>query len=306
MAASGRFISMIRADISPKPYGAQSMIAPLRKVMVRRPDSSFVVGDPSRWHYSGQPELAVAQEEHDALVSLLRSYGADVVYHDACLPDMADSIYVFDPAIITDEGAVVLRMGKELRRGEEDAMERKLLTLGVPILGRLHGAARAEGGDLLWLDEHTLIAGVSFRTNLEGVKQLNQILRPLDVEVISVDLPYWRGPEVCLHLLSLISLVTDNLAVIHSTLLPVRCCTELQRRGFSWVEVPEEEFLTMGPNILALEPGRCLVLEGNPITKERLEQAGCRVLTYKGDEISHRAEGGPTCLTRPIWRQSCN
>jgi len=78
----------------------------------------------------------------------------------------------------------------------------------------------------------------------------------------------------------------------------------LLERGFRLVEVPEEEFATMGPNVLALAPGRCLMLEGNPVTRRRLEQAGCEVLTYRGREISLKAEGGPTCLTRPVWR-SC-
>jgi N-dimethylarginine dimethylaminohydrolase len=282
------------------------MFAPLRKVMVRRPDSSFAVSDPSIWHYRERPDLALAQEEHDELVHLLRTYGAEIVYHNATLPGMADSIYVFDPAIVTDEGAVILKMGKRLRQGEEDAMEQELLTAGIPVLGRLSGDARAEGGDLLWLDRSTLATGVGFRTNLEGVKQLEQILSPLEIDVLAVGLPYWQGPEACLHLLSLVSLVAEDLAVVYSALLPVRFCEELQTRGFAWVDVPDEEFPTMGPNVLALEPRKCLMLEGNPVTKSRLEKAGCEVLTYKGSEISLKAEGGPTCLTRPIWRGGCN
>ena len=287
-------------------HGAQSMFAPLLKVMVRKPDSSFAVSDPATWHYSGRPDLALALEEHDGLVELLRTHGAEVVYHDADLPEMADSIYVFDPAIVTDDGAVILKMGKSLRRGEEVAMEQQLLAAGVPVLARLSGDARAEGGDLLWLDRSTLAVGVGFRTNQQGAEQLKQILDPLGIELLTVDLPYWHGPEACLHLLSLVSLVAEDLAVIYSTLLPVRLYETLQERGFACLEVPNEEFPTMGPNVLALGPRKCLMLEGNPVTKKRLERAGCEVLTYSGSEISLKAEGGPTCLTRPIWRGDCN
>ena len=282
------------------------MVAPLHRVMVRRPDNSFAVDDPAIWHYTDRPDLAAAQGEHDSLVEILRSFGAEIVYHDEPLPGMADSIYVFDPAIITNAGAVILRMGKRLRRGEEDAMERQLQAAGVPILGKLSGEAIAEGGDLLWLDSRTLAVGVGFRTNLDGARQLGQLLAPLDIEILTVDLPFWQGPDACLHLLSLISLVDDDLAVIYPALLPVRFWRELEQRGFGLVEVPDAEFATMGPNVLALEPRKCLMLEGNPVTMKRLERAGCDILTYQGAEISMKAEGGPTCLTRPLWRKSCD
>jgi N-dimethylarginine dimethylaminohydrolase len=185
-------------------------------------------------------------------------------------------------------------------------MEQALLNAGIPVVGRLTGQARAEGGDFLWLNESKLAAGVGFRTNSEGVAQLEQILRPLGIELMAVDLPYWHGPDACLHLLSIVSLVAEHLAVVYSPLLPVRLCRELETMGMELVEVPDEEFETMGTNVLALEPMRCLILEGNPITQERLEQAGCEVHTYKGTEISLKAAGGPTCLTRPILRESRN
>lgn len=283
-------------------FGAQSMVAPLRKVMVRRPDESFAVEDPEEWHYTARPDLQTAMEEHDALVEVLRSSGSEVVFHSEPLPGLADSIYVFDPAIVTDAGAVILRMGKSLRSGEEPAIERQLLSAGVPILGRLSGTALAEGGDLLWLDDRTLAVGIGFRTNREGAKQLEQILAPLGISVLTVDLPFWKGQEACLHLLSLISLIDSDLAVVYLPYLAVRFWRELQRRGFCMVQVPDEEFLSMGPNVLALEPRKCLMLEGNSVTQSRLEELGCDVKTYKGQEISLKAEGGPTCLTRPIWR----
>ncbi len=287
---------------SKEKYGGHTMVGPLRRVLVRRPDESFAVDDPERWHYTSQPDLAAAQNEHDALVETLRQAGAEVLFHEAPQPDRADAIYVFDPVWITDGGAVVLSMGKALRRGEEDVLAQRLEVLGVPVLFRLEGAARAEGGDLMWLDERTLVAGRGFRTNAAGIEQLRSGLASLGVEVVAVDLPYFTGPEACLHLLSLISMLDRDLAVIYPPLAPVPFWELLQAHGVQLVEVPEEEFATMGPNVLALAPRRCLMLEGNPVTQQRLEAAGCEVKTYRGREISWKAEGGPTCLTRPVLR----
>ncbi|MGB0389409.1 MAG: dimethylarginine dimethylaminohydrolase family protein [Ardenticatenaceae bacterium] len=284
-----------------KSYGSQSMVEPLQTVLVKRPDAAFAVDDPEKWHYTGHPDLLVAQEEHDALVNMLHEAGVEVAYHDLYLPDHADAIYVHDPVIVSDQGAIILSMGKELRRGEEAAIATCLDSLGVPIHYTLHGEARAEGGDLLWVDEKTLAVGQGFRTNAEGLRQLREALGE-EIELIPVDLPYYQGAEACLHLMSFISILDHDLAVVYLPLMPVPFWQYLNARGFRMVEVPEEEFLSMGPNVFALAPSKCIMLEGNPITKQRLEAAGCHVLTYKGNEISLKAEGGATCLTRPILR----
>ncbi|MFN2240748.1 MAG: dimethylarginine dimethylaminohydrolase family protein [Anaerolineae bacterium] len=283
-------------------FGSQSMIAPLRKVLVKRPGGAFAGADPAAWHYTAQPVLEAARREHHAFVQILLKADIEVFYHHESQPERADAIYVYDPAIVTDRGAIVLRMGKDLRRGEEGPMALRLQELGVPVLARLDGEAMAEGGDLLWVDEHTLAAGLGFRTNAEGVRQLSEALAGAGVTVLPVELPYYGGPEACLHLMSLISIVDEKLAVVYRPLLSVPFWQELLARGFRFVEVPLKEFEMMGPNVLALAPGRCLMLEGNPVTRRRLEAAGCQVQTYRGNEISLKAEGGPTCLTRPILR----
>jgi len=284
-------------------FGGQSMIAPLETVLVRRPDEAFGAADPARWHYSDQPYLPLAQQEHDAFVNTLLGNGVEVVYHDAPLPDHADAIFVHDPAFITDRGAIILRMGKELRVGEEAALEATLRRLGVPIHYRLSAPATAEGGDLLWLDERTLCVGQGFRTNAAGLAQLGEALAGSGVELVPVQLPYFEGPEACLHLLSLISLVDDDLAVVYRPLLPVPFYQLLLERGFQLIDVSDEEFATMGTNVLALGPRHCLLLDHNHETRAALEAAGCRVVTYRGDEMSLKAEGGATCLTRAILRR---
>lgn len=284
-------------------YGCQSMVAPLRKVLVRRPDEAFGNAEPVKWHYTGHPDLHLALKEHHALMEILRSNRTDVIDHNEPQPDASDAFFVHDPAIVTDAGAVILKMGKELRRGEEDAMASKLETEGVPIHRKLTGDARAEGGDLLWVDHDTLAVGVGFRTNPAGVDQLKEAMGDLGVEIVPVELPDPGDPESCLHLMSLVSIVDDDLAVIHRPLLPDLFHRYLQDRGFRFVDVPDEEFATAGPNVLALAPSACVMLEGNPVTKRRLEEAGCEVTTFRGNEICLKAEGGPTCLTRPILRE---
>ncbi len=283
-----------------KHYGGQSMVAPLQTVIVRRPDEAFGRADPARWHYAAPIDLAAAQAEHDAFTRLLLEAGVEVAYHTVPLREHADALYVHDPVLITDRGAVVLRMGKELRRGEEAALVDTLGGMGVPVHYRLQGAALAESGDLLWLDARTLAAGQGFRTNVEGLRQLAEALP--GVELIPVPLPYYGGPDACLHLMSLISLVAEDLAVAYLPLLPVPFLEVLEQRGIGVVPVPEAEFATMGPNVLALAPRDCVMLEGNPATQSRLEAAGCTVRTYRGSEISLKAEGGPTCLTRAVRR----
>lgn len=284
-----------------KTYGSQSMIAPLQTVLVKRPSTAFGNADPEKWHYTERPYLPEAQNEHDAFVNLLHAAGIEVVYHDVDLPDHADAIFTHDASIVTNDGAIILQMGKQLRQGEEAAHTAVYQKLGIPIHYQLHGDARAEGGDLLWLDEKTLAVGQGFRTNAAGLAQLREAV-PADVELIPVQLPYYEGEAACLHLMSFISVVDVAVAVVYLPLMPVPFYQLLKVRGFRLVEVPDEEFLTMGPNVLALSPGNCVMLEHNPITKRRLEAAGCRVQTYRGDEISLKAEGGATCLTRPILR----
>lgn len=284
-----------------KTFGGQTMWGQLRRVVVRRPDATFGAADPTVWHYTDRPDLDAALREHDALVSIVGSRGAEIIYHDEPLPNHADAIFTHDPVLVTDAGVILLRMGKALRRGEEEAIGAALERAGVPILARLDGNALAEGGDLLWIDERTLAVGIGFRTNREGARQIQAALGA-SVEVEPVELPYFTGPEACLHLMSLISMVDADLAVGYPALIPVPFIQLLEDRGIRLIDVPEQEFATMATNVLALAPRECLMLEGNPVTRARLEAAGCRVAAYRGAELSLKAEGGATCLTRPVLR----
>lgn len=284
-------------------YGAQSMVGKLRRVVVRRPDEAMANADPTTWHYAGPVDIDKARATHEALVEALTDWGVEVIYHDAPLPGHSDSVFVFDPILVTDRGSLVLRMGKSLRRGEEEPLARCLEEHGVPVLARLEGSATAEGGDTMWLDHDTLAVGRGFRTNVEAVRQMRVALEPLGVTVRDYDLPYFTGPEACLHLLSLISPVAEDLAVAYPPLMPTAFWRDVTGAGIRLLEVPYDEFLkTQATNVLAIEPGRVVMLDENPVTQRLLLDAGCEVRTFPGADLSFRTEGGPTCLTRPVLR----
>jgi len=290
-----------------KTYGAQSMTGRMTRVVLKRPAEAFVSPEKveREWRRLGflaPPDLEKASQEFSQLEEILRQEGVEILYLPADERTTLDSIYTHDPVIVTEAGAIILQMSKKERTGEPEALEEALRSWGLPILGRLTGAATAEGGDLLWLDEKTLIAGRSFRTNQEGISQLQEILRPLGVEVIAYDLPYWQGPGEVLHLMSFISLLDTNLAVVYRRLLPVAFYELLLTRGFELIDIPEEEFATQGCNVLAIAPRRVVLLKGNPVTADRLRQAGCLVYELSGEEIAFKGSGGPTCLTRPLAR----
>ena len=289
-------------------FGGHTMTGRLRRVLVKRPAEAFIGADQiaAQWQglgYLEPPNLAQAAVEHARFVALLEQAGAEVAYLPADPRTGLDSLYCHDPALITDAGVVTFHTGKPARRGEEPALADALSTLGVPLLGRVEAPGTAEGGDMVWLDAHTLAVGRTYRTNAEGIAHLRALLAPLDVEVIEVPLVHWTGPDDVLHLMSIISLLADDLAVVYARLLPIPFRELLLARGIQLVEMPDEEFATQGCNVLALAPRLCLMLEGNPVTKGRLEAAGCQVWTCQGDEISFKGSGGPTCLTRPLWRE---
>jgi N-dimethylarginine dimethylaminohydrolase len=283
-------------------WGGQSMIAPLRRVLVRKPAPPAVEDEFIRFGYPRPVDHERTQSEHKAFRALLTESGADVVIAGPDEAGLLDAIFAYDPSLMTDAGAVLLRPGKELRLAEVDLAERTYAELGIPIVGRIEAPGTVEGGDTLWLDERTLAVGRGYRTNSEGIRQLAALLAPYGIGTITVDLPHWRGPDECLHLMSFISPVAERLAVVYLPLMSVPFVQELQHRGWSFIGVPDEEFETHGCNVLALAPMRVLVCEGSPITRDRLRAAGCEVATYVGSELSHNRAGGPTCLTRPILR----
>ena len=283
------------------------MVAPLRIVVVKRPEEAFLglytgSTESQDLGWTHPPNLEVASTQHRQLVSLLHAAGARTL----SLPENSrtgiDSLYAHDPALITDAGAVVFQMGKVARRGEGPAMGQVFKEWGIPILGVVDGDATAEGGDMIWLDSRTLIVGRGFRTNRQGIERLSELLRPLGVTVIPIPLPYWNGPEDVLHLMSFISLLDSDLAVVYRRLLPVPLYELLREREVDLIDVPEEEYMSLGCNVLAVAPRQLVAVSGNPVTHSRLRSAGCTISEFDGSELCVPGAGGPTCLTRPVLR----
>ena len=286
----------------------QSEWQPLSLVLLKHPRDAFIseAAIASQWQRLGfvaAPDLAKACAEFDALVDLLQSAGAEVQLLPRDDATSLDSLYARDAAIMCDRGAIICRMGKAARSTEADAQERALLQMSVPILGRIEPPGTLEGGDVFWVDERTLAVGRGYRTNDEGIRQLRLLLGDSVDELIVVPLPHWRGPGDVMHLMSLVSPVDRDLAVVYSPLLPVPFRERLLDRGITLVEVPDQEFETMGTNVLAVKPRVCIALAGNLITRQRLQATGAIVIGYDGGEISVKGAGGPTCLTRPLSRR---
>ena len=254
--------------------------------------------------FTGRPDFDRAVAQHDAFLAILREAGATVHLLAPARGTTLDAIYARDASLAGPSGIVLCAMGKAARATEpaSQAEAFRAVTPAVPILGRVQPPGCIEGGDVVWLGPRTLAVGIGYRTNTEGASQVRRLLGDTIDELIEVPLPHWRGPGDVLHLMSLISPVAGDLAVVYSPLMPVPFRQRLESMGIAFVEVPEAEFDSMGVNVLAVAPRRCVMLKGNPRTRQALEQAGASVIEYDGSEISAKGCGGPTCLTRPLVR----
>jgi N-dimethylarginine dimethylaminohydrolase len=278
----------------------------LRRVALKHARDAFSApgrrGDEWRaLNFTAPPDLGLAIEQYDAFRELVRASGVRI---EELLPEPGltlDAIYVRDASIVTPRGVVLCRMGKAARQGEPDAQRRAFESLGVTVAGAIEPPGLIEGGDVLWFDERTVAVGRGYRTNDAGIDQLRDVLGP-EVTIIVVQLPHYRGPADVFHLMSIVSPVDADAAVVYSPLMPVPFREWLCGRGIRLIDVPDEEFDSMGTNVLAIAPRRCVMLDGNPVTRARLEAAGVQVSVYNGSEISLKGGGGPTCLTRPLER----
>ncbi len=283
------------------------MIEEMTYVIVKHPRHSHV-DQPhvdAQWqalHYLDRPDFGRVLAEYEQFVGILNGFGLEI----GTLPHAdgvgLDSIYTHDPVVITNRGAILCTMGKAARLGEAEAFAAYLRSVNVPILGRIESPGTLEGGDVCWIDERTVAVGEGYRSNAEGIRQFRALLGDEVDEVIPVPLPHWNGPDECLHLLSFISPVDHDLAVVYSRLMPVPFRQWLIARGIRLIEVPDEEYDSFACNVLAVSPGKVIMIAGNPVTQGRLEAAGVEVHTFPGQDLCIKGGGGPTCLTRPMAR----
>jgi len=279
----------------------------LKKVYLKSSVDAFVsdaVVD-SQWNelnYLSKPDFNNGVKEYSDFISIFKNNGIEMQFFPSDENVKMDAIYCRDASIATDFGVIICNMGKEGRINEPNAQLQEYQKQKIDVLGVIKSPGTLEGGDVAWLDEKTLAVGHTYRTNDEGIKQLKNLLEPKGIHVLVADLPHYKGQEDVFHLMSIVSPVDRDLAVVYSPLMPIRFRNQLLERGFNLIEVPEEEFDSMGCNVLAIAPRNCVMVDGNPRTKKLLEIAGCKVTTYAGKEISVKGGGGPTCLTRPMAR----
>ncbi|GAB5398786.1 MAG: dimethylarginine dimethylaminohydrolase family protein [Aureisphaera sp.] len=279
----------------------------LKTVFIKPVEHAFVSDNilAEQWkplNYLSKPDYVKAQGEYSIFEDILLRSGVQIKHFDKDDKLMIDSIYCRDASIATDFGMIICNMGKKGRRNEPNSQKQAYVRQNIPILGEITAPGTLEGGDVAWLDEKTLAVGHTYRTNYEGIAQLKNMLEPKGIEVLVAELPHYKGTEDVFHLMSILSPVDKDLAVVYSPLMPIAFRNELIGRGFKLIEVPEEEFESMGCNVLAVAPRRCIMVEGNPRTQKAMLEAGCKVSVYRGEHISVMGGGGPTCLTRPMLR----
>src|SRR3954454_2523095 len=278
-------------------FGSTSMVAPLRRVLVRRPATS---GD---WDGAGwrTPDPGALERQHAAFVELLDGLGVEGELADA-LDGQVDSVYMHDPLIMSGQGGIPLNMAKPARMKEPGHAKEEFERLGIPVLGTLDADAYADGGDRFWLDDTTAAIGLGYRTNRKGAQGLQKLLNPEGVHVETYDMPHDQGPAYVLHLQSFLSAATEELYVIFEPLAPVRLLQDLEHRGIDWIAIDEESYHAMGCNVLAIRPGVVVMVDGAPKVRQALEARGVEVHTYANSDVSVKGDGGPTCLTAPLLR----
>lgn len=278
-------------------FGVTSSTNDLLSVAVRPPSTR---GDYAAAHWAQPLDVGLLVEQHAAFVEILRHLECQVVELDP-VDDMPDAIFTYDPCFVLGDGFIEFRAGKAARAGEPPLLSGELQDLGIPRLGRLTGEAIADGGDMFWLDEHTLAVGRSYRTNDIAIAQLRTMLDPA-VRIEAFDLPHDMGPEFCLHLMSVVSPIRDDLAIVYERLAPIRLLEALRSRGVELLALPEADYASLGCNVLTIRPGVVVIASGNDSTVQLLRDNGVDVHVYQASEIS-KGEGGPTCLTRPLLRR---
>ena len=289
-------------------YGCQSMIGSIEKILIKHPKDAFISQENldatfSNYGFLESPNYEKCLEEYAEFEDILRKHVPEIHYLSQNTGTGLDSLYTHDPVKITSKGAIYFPMGKPQRGGEGLATRTYFESIGVPTLGVIEAPCRIEGGDVVWIDERTVAIGRGYRTNDAGIQRFRELTKDIVDEIIVVPMPHADGPEACLHLMSIISFVDSDLAVVYSKYMPVFFREYLLNRGVTLIETPDDEYDTLGTNILALAPRICVILQGNDTVKARLEAAGAAVYDYPGRNISYFGTGGPTCLTSPFLRK---
>ena len=289
-------------------YGLNSNVSTLKTVLLKDPQAAFKSQKTIdlQWqdlNFIDKPDFKKSVTQYENFIDILNDNNVEILYIPEDEITSLDSIYTHDPIFMTPNGAVIGNMGKTQRKPETIMMKNYLNEIGVPILGEIINDATLEGGDVIWIDEKTVAAGLTYRTNNKGIDQLRKILSTISIEVISVDLPHWNGPVDVLHLMSLISPLKEDLFLIYKKLLPVGLLKLLKQLDIKTISIADEDYDSLGCNVLPLSTTKCLITSGNDKTFKIIEDNGIEVIEFQASEICYKGSGGPTCLTRPIYRK---
>lgn len=289
-------------------YGLNSNVSTLKTVLLKNPQAAFKSQKTIdlQWqdlNFIDKPDFKKSVTQYENFIDILNDNNVEILYIPEDEITSLDSIYTHDPIFMTPNGAVIGNMGKTQRKPETIMMKNYLNEIGVPILGEIINDATLEGGDVIWIDEKTVAAGLTYRTNNKGIDQLRKILSTISIEVISVDLPHWNGPVDVLHLMSLISPLNENLFLIYKKLLPISLLKLLKKLDIKTISIADEDYDSLGCNVLPLSTTKCLITSGNDKTFKIIEENGIEVIEFQASEICYKGSGGPTCLTRPIYRK---
>ena len=288
-------------------FNCNNMVDPIKKILLNHPKNAFfnqnkINSEFKELNFFDAPDYNESLNEYEAFIDILKFHNIELYFLDGDNTNTIDSIYAHDPFIISNDGAIICNMGKKNRISEIENVKIFLKNNEIPIIGEISAPGKLEGGDIVWIDKYNIAIGIGYRSNIEGAKQLGEILSGCVKNIIPVPLPHWNGPNDCLHLMSNLSPIDSNLFLVFSKLLPVQFIQYLKENKIELIEVPFNEYETMACNVLAIAPREVIMLEGNPITKKLLENENVIVHTYKGSEISLKGAGGPTCLTKPFLR----
>ena len=287
--------------------GAQNMVCTIKKVLMQKPREYMSKVNLKKWNYESPLSQKKINQNYRDFYKIIKNFGTEIIELNIenKNEELCDSVFTHDPSLIINQGAIILNMGKKLRRKETKAHENLYKKMNIPIIGKINKWGTVEGGDCLWINNKTLLVGESTRTNKDGIKQLKEILNKYEIKVISIKLPKNNNSESCFHLMSLVSMIDHDLAIGYLPMIPEKLYTLFKINNIKLINIPEDEYIlskTLAVNCLALSPRNLVLLKGYPKTEKKLIKENCELNIFEGSELCIKAEGGPTCLTRPLLR----
>ena len=288
-------------------FGVQDMVSPLTKVLMCRPQHYMSKVNLKKWHYTEPLDQKKIEKNYNDFFILIKNFGIEIIELkiENEKQELCDSVFTHDPSLVINEGAIILNMGKELRKKEIEHHEKFYMRMDIPVIGKIKNNGTVEGGDCLWINKNTLLVGESHRTNKEGIQQLKIILKKFNIDLIPIKLPKYKDTESCFHLMSIISMLDHDLALACFSKLPFELINIFKEYKINLISIPEDEYSkseTLAVNCLAIAPRKLILISGYPKTQELLLKENNEINLFNGDELCLKAEGGPTCLTRPLKR----